>query len=191
MALPILTLDERVLSPRLGFVFHRRWVNPYESIVGMLWKFVRLNALPGHSLVTQLSRVPIDPYEGLEPTRIDLRAVARLLGLTQRSVRTAMGPLGATPSPCLRICPSCVGLGYHGTLHQLARFDRCPVHGEPIEAKCRHCSRPSEYRLDAQLLDAPFRCRHCRGHYGRSATGIRPRGLAASDRVAVTRALLS
>ena len=35
-SLPILTFDERVLNPRLGYVFDRRWLDPYESIVGML-----------------------------------------------------------------------------------------------------------------------------------------------------------
>ena len=57
MALPILTFDERVLSPRFGYVFHRRWLQPYESIVGLLWKFARLNRLAGHTVVMHLAAV--------------------------------------------------------------------------------------------------------------------------------------
>jgi len=45
-SLPILTLDERVLSPRFGYVFYAGWLEPYESILGMLWKFVRANRFP-------------------------------------------------------------------------------------------------------------------------------------------------
>lgn len=60
-SLPILTFDERVLSPRFGYVFHRRWLDPYESVVGMLWKFVRMNRLAGHAVVTQICRQHVDP----------------------------------------------------------------------------------------------------------------------------------
>jgi hypothetical protein len=41
MSLPILTLEQNALSPRFGYVFHRRWLQPYESVVGILWKFAR------------------------------------------------------------------------------------------------------------------------------------------------------
>jgi hypothetical protein len=57
--------DELVLGPRFGYVFQRRWLDPYESIIGMLWKFARLNRLPGHAVVMQLCRQPIDPYDGI------------------------------------------------------------------------------------------------------------------------------
>lgn len=35
--LPILTFDERKLSPSFGYFFDARWLAPYESIVGVLW----------------------------------------------------------------------------------------------------------------------------------------------------------
>jgi hypothetical protein len=155
VSLPILTLDERILSPRLSYVFHRRWLDPYESIVGMLWKFARLNALPGHAVVSQVCHLPVDPYLGIAPADVDIRAVAGLLGLTQRRVREGLGALRSDVSSCLRHCSKCAAAGYHGTLHQLARFARCPVHLEPIESECRNCRRTSNYRLDAQVLDAP------------------------------------
>ena len=61
MSLPILTFDERSLSPRFGYVFAPRWLDPCESIVGMLWKFVRMNRLSGHAVVAQISRKAVDP----------------------------------------------------------------------------------------------------------------------------------
>ena len=61
MSLPILTFDERVLSPRFGFVFQRRWLQPYETIVGVLWKFARMNGLPRHAVAVHLCGRAIDP----------------------------------------------------------------------------------------------------------------------------------
>lgn len=192
MSLPILTFDERVLSPRFGYVFQRRWLDPYESIIGMLWKFARLNRLPGQAVVMQLCRDPVDPYAGIDPGDVDVRSVARLLGVTQRSVRIGLPRRASVAIACLRFCPRCMSRGYHGAFHQLERHGRCPVHGNPIDAACRRCGRTSAYRLDAQLLDAPFRCRHCRGHY--TASGAAPLmqrpALEAKDRVAITRAVI-
>jgi len=42
--LPILTFDERKLTPSFGYFFDARWLQSYESIVGVLWKFARMNA---------------------------------------------------------------------------------------------------------------------------------------------------
>lgn len=42
---PILTLDERQLTPALGYIFNVRWLLPGESIVSILWKFARANGL--------------------------------------------------------------------------------------------------------------------------------------------------
>ena len=77
---PILTLDERRLTPALGFIFDARWLLPGESIVSILWKFARANGLPGHALV-RLMGVDIDPYEGVEPIRdaVDLKHLRRTL----------------------------------------------------------------------------------------------------------------
>ena len=33
---PILTLDEAKLTPALGYLFHRKWIDPYESLVSIL-----------------------------------------------------------------------------------------------------------------------------------------------------------
>src|SRR3982751_1751665 len=91
-SLPILTLDERVLSPRFGYVFQAHWLQPYESIVGMLWKFVRANRLSGAAVVAQIGFGGTDPYEGLEPTskQVDCRVVARLLHVKRSSVLAGM-----------------------------------------------------------------------------------------------------
>lgn len=192
MPLPILILEEGALSPRFGYVFQRRWVQPYESVVCMLWKFARMNRLPGHAVVRQLCGYLIDPYEGIALADVDVRLVAQLLSITQRSVRAGIGPAATDASPFLRYCARCLGAGYHCRLFQYERHVRCPIHDVALHAVCRRCGRPSAYRLDAQLLDAPFRCRHC-GHYytsGGSAPALGRRYLVLKKRVAVTRAAL-
>ena len=191
MPLPILMFDQDALSPRFGYVFHRRWVQPYESVVGLLWKFARMNLLTGASLVTHLRTEPLDPYEGVGPAEVDVKAVARLLGVTQRSVRTGMDMVASASSTWLRYCPRCMSLGYHSVLHQRERHDRCPIHHLPLLTACSHCGRKSAWWFDAQLLDAPFRCRHCRRYYGLNS-GL-PRlcvSLTPERRIAVTRAAL-
>lgn len=195
-SLPILTFDERVLNPRLGYVFDRRWLDPYESIVGMLWKFVRMNGIPGHAVVRHLCR-HADPYEGVAPTSqyVDVRALARMLTVTQSCVREGLySPASAhRGSRSFRYCTRCLSRGYHGASHQHERLLNCPAHGRPLETRCRHCQRTSDYRLDAQLLDTPFRCRHCAQNYA----GARPMNIALrppmamKDRVAITRAHLA
>lgn len=195
-SLPILTLDERVLSPRFGYVFHARWLEPYESIIGMLWKFVRANRLSGAAVVAQIGFGWTDPYEGLEPTstQVDCRVVARLLKVKRSSVLAGMAPGARTPGPAsLRYCPRCLASGYHGVIHQLERNRLCPVHRCALHSGCRHCSSAPAYRLDAQLLDAPFRCPHCRRCLA-SATSVRFEangGFALKERVAITRSMLS
>ena len=127
MALPILMLDQDALSPRFGYVFHRRWVQPYESVVSILWKFARMNLLSGATLVAHLRAEPLDPYDGVGPAEVDFRAVARLLGITQHSVRAGMKTGASEPSTWLRYCPRCMSLDYHGVVHQRERHDRCPT----------------------------------------------------------------
>ena len=163
----------------------------YESLVGILWKFARMNLLSGASLATLLRNEPLDPYKGIGPAEVDFKAVARLLGVTQRSVRVGMDTVALDSSAWLRYCPRCMSLGYHGVAHQRGRHDRCPIHRLPLFTACRHCDRRSAYWFDAQLLDAPFRCRHCRGYYG-SVSGLPRRCalLTRERRIAVTRAAL-
>ena len=189
MALPILTFDERVLSPRFGYVFQHRWMQPCESVVGMLWKFVRLNRLPGHSVVKHLCERTVDPYEGIDPLEISVPLVARLLQITQKNVRAGTGTANDAASPHLRFCPKCRNQGYHGRPHQLLRLARCPIHDLSLQTACRRCGEPSAYRLDAQLLDAPFRCRHCREFHASSRIGPSPKrfALLPRERAANTR----
>ena len=63
------------------------------------------------------------------------------------------------------------------------------IHRLPLLATCRHCGEASAYRLDPQLLEATFRCRHCCRTYGSNSPALlRCKELSRERRVAVTRA---
>jgi hypothetical protein len=151
-----------------------------------------MNRLPGHLVVPQLCGHPVDPYEGVAPCDIDVARIARLLVISRRNVRESLCNAASDASQCLRFCPCCVSAAYHSRLFQLERHARCPIHGEVLRDVCRHCGQQSAYRLDAILLDAPFRCKHCRSCY--SSRGYAPaafdRRLAPKARAAVTRAAI-
>jgi hypothetical protein len=103
---PILTFDEATLSPSLGYVFDPQWLDPYESVVSMLWKLAWMNRLTGHVVVGHIAKRPVDPYEGIAatPAELDIRHIARALGVPLKTVRTALQRPGwrrGVPSPAV------------------------------------------------------------------------------------------
>ena len=168
--LPILMLDEHRLGPSFGYVFNSDWHNPHESIVSLLWKYVRGNAIPGHVVVAEIARKAIDPYEGIEAIReaIDIPRLKMALGLSRKILYEALIPAhrrGALNTN-FRYCPSCLGRGYHSVVHQFAIVGRCPIHDLGLETACRCCGYRAPYRLTARLLETPFVCPQCHRRYG-------------------------
>ena len=185
--LPILTFENATLGPSLGYVFDTRWLDPYESLVSMLWKFAWVNGLAGHLVVAHVAKRSIDPYEGIAATAddVDVRRVARTLGVASETVRAAC----RRGCPVLQFCTRCMSRGYHGMVHQLGPEARCPAHGCAMESTCRGCGASSAWHLDARLLDAPFRCAYCRRRYG-AANFIHRKPLTGPVRMALTRTFL-
>ena len=165
-AFPILTFNERILAPTLGYVFDKHWLDPHESIVSMLWKFARLNALPGHLLAAQATPDWADPYEGVAAYRetLNFRRLRQALCLPLKTLRMSVLPESRRriASPYLRFCRRCLTRSYHSLIHQLEPLQHCPVHGSWLEVECCHCAHATPYMLNARLLDAPFRCSNCR-----------------------------
>jgi hypothetical protein len=62
-----------------------------------------------------------------------------------------------------------------------------------LQTHCRHCGQASTFRLDAQMLDAPFRCRHCRVYraYGGAKPAAWQSSLTLKERVLITRSAVS
>jgi hypothetical protein len=77
---PNLTLEERSLTPPLGYVFNRKWL--------VLWKFKTANALPGYALA-RLMGPRVEPYEGVVPKveAIDFERLRSKVDLPAKAVR--------------------------------------------------------------------------------------------------------
>lgn len=166
---PILTLDEARLTPALGYLFRRRWIDPYESLVSVLWKFEKANALSG-TVVAHLMGPDIDPYEGIVPELgvVDIDRLQAVLTLPKTTLREAL--LAPTErrrfSATFRHCRRCIAHGYHSVVHQVETVYRCPAHLDVLESVCRNCGHEAPYRVNVQLLEAPYRCSQCGESYG-------------------------
>lgn len=192
---PILTFEETNLAPSFGYVFDPRWLDPYESLLSMLWKFAHMNRLAGHVVIGHIAKRPVDPYFGVAATSADvgIRHVATALRVAPRTVRCAMPRPGSQRLWCvdLKFCPRCMARGYHGVVHQLGAQSHCPVHGNRLQTACSCCGSASVYRLDALVLGAPFRCAHCRSPYSRGKTGfVYRQPLPKPARTAITRTFI-
>jgi hypothetical protein len=119
---PILTLDERKLTPALGYVFSKKWLDPCESLVSILWKFEKANALPGH-VVARLMGPDIDPYEGVVPELglIDINRLRENLLVPVGTLQVALLQPSQRRrySNVFRHCRRCMAHGYHSVLHQM------------------------------------------------------------------------
>lgn len=191
--LPILTFDENKLRPSYGYFFDRSWLAPYETIVGIAWKLAKMNLLPGHVVAQQFAASPTDPYDGFAPilSNIDVHALATNFAIPRKALRASVEAPGFTRrmSEHLRYCSRCMGLSYHGIMHQHAGATRCPCHRTLLEEACQGCGFVSEYRLNARLLDTPFSCPRCQRLYGLGYGATRPpRPLPSDLRRAITRA---
>lgn len=91
---PILTFDEAKLAPSWGYVFDARWLEPFESVVSILWKLVWINRLAGHSVVTHVARNSVNPYIGIGTTltELDGKYLASVLAGCATQSRSAIRP---------------------------------------------------------------------------------------------------
>lgn len=175
MRFPILMVDQCKLTPALGYVFDAGWVDPCESIISILWKFSKANALPGH-IVAGLGIKNADPYAGVAPVVgvLDVEKIRGSLRISRKQLRSSL----VAPSQIrlqhehLRYCPVCLGRGYHCVLYQRGRLQVCPLHGTRLETACRSCGYAAPYKVSARLLDSPFSCADCGRPYGASVPSI-------------------
>jgi hypothetical protein len=134
------------------------------TIVSLLWKFIRANSAPGHLVAANLAP-RIDLYECVEPVcgQIDMRRLRRVVPIGATALRTSVFPAELMPaaSKVFRYCPVCLRWGYHSVLFQLTRITHCPAHQRALRIGCRHCHYAQPLRLNARLLDRPFRCAQC------------------------------
>ena len=194
--LPILAFDEQAIRPQLGYWFDRHWIDPYESLVSILWKFARANSIPGYLLARKVCGSGIDPYEGILPLRetVQWRWLHREHRVPRRALQESMvGELRRSAlAPDLRFCRRCLSRGYQATIFQLAKVTRCPIHDEQLLDACLHCGFRIPLRLNTLVLDSPYVCPACRGRLaGRIPTISRHRPMQMPARICITRKRLS
>lgn len=195
LAFPILTFDTTKLKPTWGYVFDPNWLDPFESVVSVLWKFAWMNRLAGHAVVAHVARRNVDPYAGIAISALEINTkyLARTVRVRLQTVRESIpDPMPARGlSPVLKYCLRCMARGYHSVVHQFGNASLCPIHRTPLETQCRKCGATCDYRIDAKLLDAPFRCANCRQAFSASWTRFaKRRKLQPRERIALTRAFI-
>lgn len=192
VALPILVINDQLLSPRLGYFFDRRWIDPFESLVSILWKFARANDIAGHVLAGRLCAEGVDPYEGIPPLReaVQWRWLHRDYRIPMRAIRESMvaSSRAGALHPYLRYCPRCLRRGYHATIQQCVGVSRCPIHDAPLPSACRICGFQIPLRLNALLLGSPFSCPRCRSSLAVNRPPVmRHESMRMGERVKITR----
>lgn len=59
----------------------------------------------------------------------------------------------------LRVCPKCIAMGVHLSIHQHHAIDKCPVHNELLQSTCPKCSKTLVGKLQGK--QPAFCCEHC------------------------------
>lgn len=164
---PILTFDEWQLRLALGSFFKIEWLMPGESLVSILWKFARANALPGQVL---LELIRSEVCEGVVPLRnaFDLTQLGRLIRLPRNVLTKSLLDVtrGQRYVEAFRYCRHCAAHGYHSVLHQLTEEHSCPAHQQSLETRCLECLHEMPFIVSSRVIDAPFRCVWCGSHFG-------------------------
>ena len=95
LSFPILTFDTAKLAPSWGYVFDPEWLDPHESAVAMLWKFVWMNRLAWHAVVERVARHTVDPYAGISMSgqEINAKYLAHTLRIRLQTVRESIPDL--------------------------------------------------------------------------------------------------
>lgn len=158
----------------------RRLVLPYESMWGIINKFRLLNHVAPFALkqiLKALSDGSLDcdvypyrltkwNYSNSLTFRDDLVSSLTAIPIDEMLTHQITSVIDIKDlrwlSSCssLRFCPSCLAKGYHSIFHQIAFFEKCPIHDQKLKTTCSHCNTDFIYELiDAPVM--PFVCSRC------------------------------
>ncbi len=57
--------DQQKLAPSFGYIFDLSWLDIHDSLLSILWKFIKMNGVPGPVVLRLLAKTDIDPYDGM------------------------------------------------------------------------------------------------------------------------------
>lgn len=176
------------LERLIGFDTIRR---PFESWYAFVARLIRANLLTDVEIRRQVPpdwvRWAFAPDSVLPGDLATLGPYFRQLSKPEIKIRPgAWQPfpeLSSSPPECLRICPRCIGDGYHSYAWQGDLIARCPVHHEPLTHHCPHCATQLLWQSRSPGLSAfqcPAGCLLLDGIHS---------GLYVPDELAITQAL--
>lgn len=147
----------------------RESVRPYESLLILALRFMRLNRpTPGQFAEAagistyDVANLDLTFGRGIRrPIRLD--KLRELLGATsdQWSYAILDGNLAGPAASCIRFCPDCLLNGYHTAFFQLRAVARCPLHGKSLLEICPNCGCRTPNTVAGSLIDEPLRCIQC------------------------------
>ena len=179
------------------FCWRSSWFNPSESLWSALRKFSFFNEATMKHLQTVFGagivrsymwgshkRLDLREYGGLDPPRL-----AAVLGVDKNvlDASTAIPFLAEDErltlwSDQLRFCHSCLDEGFHSSLHQIILITHCPLHGEPLTDRCRHCGNTVGYSLKTVAFASSDGCPNCISWTGTNEEIRRRFTLVSSER---------
>jgi hypothetical protein len=158
------------------FCWRSSWFNRSESLWFALRKFSFFNDVNMKHLQTVFGagiarsymwgsrkRLDLREYGGLDPPRL-----TAIFGVDKNVLdsSTAIPFLAEDErltlwSDRLRFCHSCLDEGFHSSLHQIILITHCPLHGELLTDRCRHCGNTVDYSLKTVAFASNGGCPKC------------------------------
>lgn len=156
--------------------WRRAWIRPYESFGSMLCKFAFLNSVKVKDLIQFLGDDEDRKFPGRWTTDsrsslswfgcFSVEKLCRAFQTNSADLEQAIVSLYVREgreelSRDLRVCPRCLLIGFHSSIHQILLIKNCPIHAVPLTAVCSHCkTRNASYTLHSLLepRDSPCNC---------------------------------
>lgn len=172
------------------------WITGHDSSYGLFAKFAMLNVLTAR----EIARIFVSPTCGRktaivafpnvdlrDSSTFDLVAMSRILRMDMDKVRQAF-LIGLLPNSQrkstdhLRWCTKCAAVGFHTPIFQLGVMSDCPIHGLPLQSRCRKCNATVPYRFRHEVITSPFACSSCGTDFARSLRDADTRSFRMSRR---------
>jgi hypothetical protein len=130
------------------------WARPFESLFSLYQKYAWINRATSkeHRWITDLSLDYCNERNHLD---------ARLFKELPHQYRSSNIQLWHEANLPNAVCPICLQFGYWSELPQLAGFDQCPLHGIPLQRRCRKCIHPLKFGCPRFGQSGAFVCSVC------------------------------
>lgn len=162
-----------------SITWKKDWIQPYESIWGIIEKFRYANKLQTIDVIRFFANKELRKKRNINPTVkayrnliyvscFDSEKSKEILGLdlceyNEKMINQLLGPVSNSITrrekyfrENLTFCPICIKKGYHSFFHQIKLFNRCVYHNVSLENTCKQCNKRMHYEL-TQSND-PFCC---------------------------------